>query len=64
MIPLTYLDWRKCIEQDCRITLTHEFATQRLAIYQDRKNSETQKFVSLYGEQHLKNIILWLQQIG
>jgi len=63
MIPQTFNDWKNCIVNDCKINLTREFATQRLAVYQDNKNVETQKFISLYGQQHLLNIIQWLQQI-
>ena len=36
----------------------------RLAIYQDMKNKETQKFVSLYGQEHLQNIVYWLNKIA
>ncbi|MBM4179207.1 MAG: hypothetical protein FJ211_07745 [Ignavibacteria bacterium] len=63
MIPQTFNDWKNCIVNECKINLTREFATQRLAVYQDNKNVETQKFISLYGQQHLLNIIQWLQQI-
>jgi hypothetical protein len=63
MIPQTFNDWKNCIVNNCKINLTKEFATQRLAVYQDNKNVETQKFISLYGQQHLLNIIQWLQQI-
>ncbi|MBM3418383.1 MAG: hypothetical protein FJY17_05605 [Bacteroidetes bacterium] len=63
MISQTFNEWTTCIVNDCKINLTKDFATQRLAVYLDNKNVETQKFISLYGEQHLKNIIQWLQQI-
>jgi hypothetical protein len=63
MIPQTFEQWYNCIVNDCKINLTKEFAAQRLAVYQDKNNAETQKFRSLYGEQHLLNIIQWLQQI-
>jgi len=63
MIPQTFNDWKNCIVNNCKINLTKEFATQRLAVYQDNKNVETQKFISLYGQQHLLNIIQWFQQI-
>jgi hypothetical protein len=63
MIPNTFNDWKKCIEQDCKIKLTNDFAKQRLSVYENEENEETKKFVQLYGEQHLKNIITWLQQI-
>jgi hypothetical protein len=64
MIPQTFNDWTNCIVNDCKINLTKEFALQRLSVYQDNKNSETQKFISLYGEQHLQNIIKWFQNIS
>ena len=63
MIPQTFNDWKFCIINDCKINLTTDFVQQRLAIYQDKENHETQKFVSLYGEQHLQNIINWLKEI-
>ena len=63
MIPQTYEQWKNCIVNDCKINLTKNFAHQRLAVYKDNKNIETQKFISLYGEQHLSNIINWLEKI-
>ena len=63
MIPQTFDAWRNCIVNDCKINLTKQFAEQRLAVYQDRKSPETRKFISLYGEQHLNNIVRWLQRI-
>lgn len=63
MIPQTFEQWKNCIINDCKINLTKGFAERRLAVYKDKKNNETQKFVSLYGEQHLQNIINWFKQI-
>lgn len=63
MIPQTFEQWKNCIINDCKINLTKGFAEQRLAVYKDKKNNETQKFVSLYGEQHLQNTINWFKQI-
>lgn len=63
MIPQTFEQWQNCIINDCKINLTKDFAQQRLTVYQDKKNHETQKFVSLYGEQHLQNIIHWYELI-
>lgn len=63
MIPQTFKQWVNCITKDCKINLTKEFAQQRLAVYQDKENPETDKFIRLYGEQHLNNIITWFQQI-
>jgi len=64
MIPQTFTDWRNCIVNDCKMNLTKEFAEQRLLVYQDNKNSETQIFISLYGEHHLQNIINWFKKIA
>jgi hypothetical protein len=64
MIPQTFNDWSNCIKNECKINLTKDFAKQRLAVYQDNQNSETQKFISLYGETHLQNIIKWFNQIA
>lgn len=63
MIPQTFEQWKHCIVQDCKINLTKEFAQKRLEVYQDRQRPETDKFIRLYGEQHLNNIITWFQQI-
>lgn len=61
MIPQTFDEWKNCIINDCKIELTKEFTEQRLAIYEDRTNPETRKFVLIYSEQHLQNIINWLK---
>jgi hypothetical protein len=63
MIPQTFNDWKNCIVNDCKINLTTDFAHQRLAVYKDNQNKEKQRFISLYGEQHLSNIINWLEKI-
>ncbi len=62
MIPQTFNDWKKCIVNDCKINLTPEFSVQRLEVYQNINNAETQYFISLYGEKHLQNIISWFNQ--
>lgn len=62
MIPKTFEDWENCIVNDCKINLSKDFAEKRLAVYQDNKNKETQNFISLYGEQHLLNIIQWYKK--
>ena len=62
-IAQSFEEWKYCIENDCKIKLTKEFAKKRLSVYLNRKEAETQKFISLYGEQHLENIIKWLKRI-
>ena len=63
MIPQTFEEWRHCIVVDCKIELTTAFVASRLAILQEKEHPETIKFVSLYGEQHLNNILQWLKQV-
>lgn len=63
MIPQTFEQWKNCIENDCKIDLNRNFAQQRLAVYEDRENRETQKFIALYGEQHWQNIIDWYKRV-
>ena len=63
MIPHTFEEWKSCIINDCKIYLTVDFAQKRLAVYSDKNNQETKKFVALYGEQHLYNIVTWLKMV-
>ncbi|MEO0341355.1 MAG: hypothetical protein AAF242_19365 [Bacteroidota bacterium] len=62
MIPTSFSEWKNCIENDCKIKITRNFVDTRLKVYQNKRNPETIKFVSLYGEQHLNNIIFWLEK--
>jgi hypothetical protein len=64
MIPRTYEEWKSCIVEDCKIDLTKAFAQDRLQVYRQAQHTETVKFVSLYGEQHLNNIIHWFTKVG
>lgn len=64
MIPQTFEEWRNCIVHECKIALTKEFALQRLSVLQDRTKDETRKFIALYGENHLLNVIEWFQKVG
>lgn len=64
MIPQTFEQWANCIANDCKIKLTQEFAQQRLAVYENKQSKETQNFITLYGSQHLVNVVLWLNQIN
>lgn len=63
MIPQTFEEWQRCITNDCNIPLTKEFAEKRLKVYENGNAAETKKFASLYGEQHLANVISWLKRI-
>lgn len=63
MIPQTFEQWKHCITVDCKINLTKEFAAQRLLVYTNERNIETEKFKMLYGEGYLQNIIHWFKKI-
>lgn len=63
MIAQTFEEWKNCIVNDCKINLTKEFAKSRLKVYEDRSKPETKKFIKLYGESHLNNIIYWLKKV-
>ena len=45
MIAQSFEEWKYCIENDCKIQLTKEFAQKRLSIYSNRKEVETQKVI-------------------
>lgn len=64
MIPQTFEQWANCIVNDCKIKLSQEFAQQRLAVYENEQSKENQNFITLYGYQHLVNVVLWLKQIS
>lgn len=64
MIPQNFAEWQICITQHCKTPLTKSFAEQRLAVYTQPQLPETKKFIDLYGQQHLNNIIDWLQLIA
>ncbi len=63
IIPQNFADWKVCIEKKCGISLTSEFAAQRLALYDDDSRVETRRFVKLYGQEHLHRVKSWFRQI-
>ncbi len=62
MIAQNYPEWKKCIEIDCNIKLTSEFCNKRIKIYSDIQNIERLKFIELYGDEHIENIINWFKK--
>lgn len=64
MLPQTFEEWENCITNDCNIKLTKDFTMSRLKVYENKKSPETKKFVQLYGEEHLNNVIYWLRRAG
>lgn len=62
VIPATYRQWRECIEVRCKIPLTSQFISQRLAELQDAAHPKTLEFESFYGTAHLKQTIAWFRK--
>ncbi len=58
----SYEDWKHCIVEDCRILLTQAFVEQRLAALADRGDWTTQRFVEVWGEPHLRQVIAWFER--
>lgn len=64
MIPTTFEEWTNCIVNDCGISLTPEYAKERAAILNDKTNTETKKFITIYGEEHHAAILAWFERIA
>lgn len=62
IIPQTFDEWKHCITVDCGLELTPDFISGRIAALQNPKDYSTQKFIQLYGEQHLQNVLGWFAQ--
>ena len=62
VIPLSYEQWRTCIEVRCKIRLTPAFIRERLAELQDDKHAKTREFARLYGGDHLERTITWFRR--
>ncbi len=57
-----YADWKHCITQLCGIPLTGPYIEERLTALRDPANHTTQKFVSMWGEDHRLRVIGWFEQ--
>jgi hypothetical protein len=61
MIPKTYSEWRNCITNECRISLTSTYIDERLNVLTNIDNPETRRFIVLYGNEHLTRVIGWFK---
>jgi hypothetical protein len=61
-IPYNYETWHHCITVDCKIDITKKFVEERISALQNTKDFRTRQFVQLYGDQHRKDVLGWLQQ--
>ena len=64
VIPETYAEWRHCIEVDCGLVLTPDYVTARLTVLSQPAHQEVQRFVNLYGQEHLARVKHWFEQAG
>jgi hypothetical protein len=62
LIPQTYAQWRHCIEVECGIPLEPAFIQARLQVFRNPVNEESQRFTTLYGQQHARNVLGWFEQ--
>lgn len=62
-LPQDFQEWRHCIEVLCRIPLTRAYVAQRREELSHLRNRMDQKFVELYGEQHLGRVRAWFEQV-
>jgi hypothetical protein len=60
--PATYEQWRHCIEVQCGIKLTPDFVQQRLSALRDNGDYQTQRFLEMWGEPHLDQVVAWFEQ--
>ena len=58
-LPQTYEQWHHCIRVECGLELTPTYIAERISALNDKKNAHTQRFVKLYGEEHLQRVIAW-----
>jgi hypothetical protein len=62
LIPQNYEEWRHCITVSCGLSLTPAYIADRIAALNDTNDYSTQRFVQLYGQQHLTQVIRWFEQ--
>lgn len=62
MIPKTYQQWYDCITQECGITLSDAFIRERLSVLENAAHQETRRFITCYGQPHLRSVIEWYRQ--
>ena len=62
LIPSNYAEWKYCITVECGIPLTSSYIEQRLMDLKNIKSTYTQRFINIYGEQYLENVIAWFKQ--
>ncbi len=52
-----YNAWVECITVDCKTELTVPFIETRIKALRNGKDKQTRRYVQLYGEAHLEEVI-------
>jgi hypothetical protein len=60
--PHDYASWRRCITEDCGLSLTLSYINERLQALADKNQPATAQFIALYGEAHWQNVQSWFAQ--
>lgn len=58
----SYNDWKNCITELCGIPLTSVYIEERINQLNDRSNYHTEKFIEIWGESHLRQVIAWFEK--
>ena len=61
-LPVTYDEWKRCIEVDCSIPLTVNFCERRLKALRSERDPHTTLFRRQWGEDHLDRVVGWFEQ--
>lgn len=61
-VPQSYEEWQHCITVKCGLELTPAYISERLSALTDNEDYQTQRFIVLYGKQHLKSVIDWFHR--
>lgn len=59
----SYSEWRHALTELGKITLTPEYARERVEALQNPQDPSTAEFVKLYGEPYLHQVIQWFQKV-
>lgn len=58
----TYEQWRESYGARCGITLTADYARERLAALNDPADRATREFTACYGEDYRRQVVAWFER--
>ena len=62
ILKQSYEEWKTCIFSENGNEFSREFIQSRIRILEDRKQTETQKFITTYGLEYTNRIIGYFKQ--